>query len=1084
MSGAHFSARPVLDGLMDFQRATVDHVFSALHDEGGSGRFLVADETGLGKSIIARGLVARTIEHLQRDDSDVQRIDIVYVCSNMDLARQNIGRLNVTSEEEIAFSSRLSMLGKHSARLNSREGRSTVNGKLVNLVSFTPSTSFDPGFAFGQANERALLLLAMEDILGFDAEQLDWATCLLQGSVSSVEAMRGYVRRMRDELTEGIDPEVLTQFGELGRTSAKGEPPSLAVFAEILDDAMREGGEPSKETRRRVWPAVGHLRRDLAKAGIKTLEPDLIILDEFQRFRSLLDVDSDAGELAGALFAEHTAKVVLLSATPYKPFTYAEEDEDHAEDFINTIRFLHDETIDDAPRTDAVARALATYRRHITTGVDAHGPAEEASRLLLRVMSRNERPRIEERSMLEEHVTPADDLLADDLAGYVRLKDLATLLDPRANLMSVEYWKSAPYFLTFSNGYRLRQRIRDRGPTPDQSLTSALTAARHLTRAQIESREPVDLGNARLRRLSEEFLDTGAWRLLWMPPSLPYLEPDGVYAGLDTTRLTKRLVFSSWTATPASVASLLSYEVNRRMLASAADSAESARGRLLDYRTARTPGARPPSMSTLMLFWPMPGLAALADPRRFARAHASVTAAGLIAHARPGIAQTFGGPTRAEDPEDDDARRVWHAALSHPSSWPTGSSDRAMINAMSPTTKATTIERQRDEADEGKTSERLRQHVEYARNLAVAPALYADDEIVLAELGAFSPANIAWRVLDRLVVDTDVVTDDGKMLAAAALAGGLRTLFNTPHATTLVRSAHESSGADSHWRVGTSQRSRPYWRQILEYCANGNLEATLEEWLFNRRNEDVQAWTDESLLAFARDEAAAMSLRTSTLTAFDASAHGTADPTIPFPMRFAVRYGARDAQGGDDARMPEVRASFNSPFWPFVLVSTSVGQEGIDFHWWCHALLHWNIPANPVDFEQREGRVDRFRGHAIRKNVAYRHGVEALRSASPSPWRKLFELAEDLRSQHGHFTPDWVYPGPARIQRHVTPFALSKDVPVYEKVSRDVALYRLALGQPRQEDMIALLRDQDGGTPPARVNLMPPSARTVPRPDL
>src|SRR5699024_6608959 len=287
--------------------------------------------------------------------------------------------------------------------------------------------------------------------------------------------------------------------------------------------------------------------------------------------------------------------------------------------------------------TDAVARALATYRRHITTGVDAHGPAEEASRLLLRVMSRNERPRIEERSMLEEHVTPADDLLADDLAGYVRLKDLATLLDPRANLMSVEYWKSAPYFLTFTNGYRLRQRIRDRGTNPDPSLTSALTAARHLTRAQIERQEQVDLGNARLRRLSEEFLDTGAWRLLWMPPSRPYLAPAGVYAGLDTTSLTTRLAFTSWTATPASVASLLSYEVNRRMLASAADSAESARGRLLDYRTARTPGARPPSMSTLMLFWPMPGLAALADPRRFARAHASVTAAGLIADARPGI---------------------------------------------------------------------------------------------------------------------------------------------------------------------------------------------------------------------------------------------------------------------------------------------------------------------------------------------------------------------------------------------------------------------------------------------------------------
>src|SRR5699024_186712 len=144
---------PVLEGLMGFQRDAVDHVFTRLHDERGSRRFLVADETGLGKSIVARGLIAKTIERLQ-DDPDVDRIDIVYVCSNMDLARQNIGRLNVTGEQEVSFSSRLTMLGQHSARLNQRERRQTFNGKLVNLISFTPSTSFDPGHQTGQAQER------------------------------------------------------------------------------------------------------------------------------------------------------------------------------------------------------------------------------------------------------------------------------------------------------------------------------------------------------------------------------------------------------------------------------------------------------------------------------------------------------------------------------------------------------------------------------------------------------------------------------------------------------------------------------------------------------------------------------------------------------------------------------------------------------------------------------------------------------------------------------------------------------------------------------------------------------------------
>ena len=63
---------------------------------------------------------------------------------------------------------------------------------------------------------------------------------------------------------------------------------------------------------------------------------------------------------------------------------------------------------------------------------------------------------------------------------------------------------------------------------------------------------------------------------------------------------------------------------------------------------------------------------------------------------------------------------------------------------------------------------------------------------------------------------------------------------------------------------------------------------------------------------------------------------------------------------------------------PFVLASTSVVQEGIDFHWWSHSVIHWNLPSNPVDFEQREGRVNRFAGHAVRKNVAESRRADVL----------------------------------------------------------------------------------------------------------
>ena len=36
--------------------------------------------------------------------------------------------------------------------------------------------------------------------------------------------------------------------------------------------------------------------------------------------------------------------------------------------------------------------------------------------------------------------------------------------------------------------------------------------------------------------------------------------------------------------------------------------------------------------------------------------------------------------------------------------------------------------------------------------------------------------------------------------------------------------------------------------------------------------------------------------------------------------------------------------------------------------------MHWNLPGNPIDLEQREGRINRFKCLAIRQNVADKYG--------------------------------------------------------------------------------------------------------------
>jgi hypothetical protein len=60
---------------------------------------------------------------------------------------------------------------------------------------------------------------------------------------------------------------------------------------------------------------------------------------------------------------------------------------------------------------------------------------------------------------------------------------------------------------------------------------------------------------------------------------------------------------------------------------------------------------------------------------------------------------------------------------------------------------------------------------------------------------------------------------------------------------------------------------------------------------------------------------------------------------------------------------------FNSPYRPEILVSTSVGQEGIDLHRECRHVIHHDLCWNPATIEQRTGRVDRIGSKVERERV-------------------------------------------------------------------------------------------------------------------
>ncbi|WP_041302906.1 helicase-related protein [Mycolicibacterium rhodesiae] len=1031
----------ILAGLKGFQRDAVEHIIERLYrSPDASGRYLVADETGLGKSVIARGVIASAIAELQ-DAAHINRIDVVYICSSTDLAKQNLRRLNVTGDPHLGVTSRLTMLALETRHLSSD---ATLSGKKVNLVSFTPGTSFEMGWQTGSQEERQLLHILLNGMDGADMLLERASALFFQGGVATVDRFEAGIASMRATLGSGPDPVIQREFTAAIKASG------LRDQYDGLRDQLRGREALPPELRRDVNGLTARLRGALAAASVESLEPDLVILDEFQRFRHLIDPTSGsaASELAHHLFNYRDAKVLLLSATPYKPYTTVagDSDDDHYRDFMTTLEFLAG---GDEPALDRIRLAFSSYRQAIVAGSTALDEANTLRSELLPFMSRSERPRLQEGRDLHVRRVVSDVPTADDLRDYASLQRFARTLEAP---VSLDYWKSIPYFASFMEGYRPGERARQEfeSGTATAELSSSIAELRSISPAALRSYEHIDYANARLRAFAGETLDQGWWKLLWVPPSMPYFVPGEVYSNFSDGSVTKRLIFSAWSSVPTSVASLLSYEAERRMVAGSALTENTADARRavssrLDYVLRE---GRASSMSTLALFWPHPTLAELGDPLTLLDDGAPLIDAEA---ARNRVDERI----RSLAPPSSDVRpdAVSEALFAWPGKWPDGVHRRADAAAY-------WLAGRGGATNDGDTESggALREHAKIALEHTTEPRWHED----LALLAIHSPGNIAYRALARICGELDKELRTELWRAAARLANGVRTLFNRMDVLFLIDQIYG--------------HEQPYWKSVLRYCADGNLQSVLDEYCFQLKLELAGSGVDAIALRQITDRAVeALTLRTSRYNARTTDAQFA---RIPITVRFALRYGSVVGDS-ESVRAPEVRNAFNSPFWPFVLASTSVGQEGIDFHWWSHSVVHWNLPSNPVDFEQREGRVNRFGGHAVRKNVAAIHGRTALAAAGTGnhPWQVAFDAADD-RPELGEFSPWWIYPGDARVERLIVHFPLSREDAQYVRLRDSLTLYRMMLGQPRQEDMMELLRQRGvSENHVAQLDLRPPSRR-------
>jgi len=312
-------------------------------------------------------------------------------------------------------------------------------------------------------------------------------------------------------------------------------------------------------------------------------------------------------------------------------------------------------------------------------------------------------------------------------------------------------------------------------------------------------------------------------------------------------------------------------------------------------------------------------------------------------------------------------------------------------------------------------------------------AVTQSEVAALAEFALSGPGVVLGRCLYRF--DPECITSGkyGQLLDASW--NGLRSYLNR-----------------SLFQAAVTRRGQRYTHAIPEAVVAGNLESVLDEHLWIASKLDADA-----IMRFPRDLKKVLGLYEGRHRVHEP---GTVDEAFLLRCHAAMPFTdakIENAAGGEDRlRTDDMRRAFNTPFWPHVLTTTSLGQEGLDFHVWCRQLLHWDLCPSPLDLKQREGRIQCFGGLSVRSALAGQFRDHALREAGPhaSPWLVLADHADQQFSADASgLSPWWSCPN-EKIDRVFVVMPQSRQTAKFDRLSELRWVYRLALGQPHQQDFI------------------------------
>lgn len=1076
----------ILSKLKDFQRKTVKYAFNQMYEkENPTRRFLIADEVGLGKTLVARGLIAKAIDRFRSQiQNGTLRYDIIYICSNTEIAKQNINRLNViggVERKEFTFTSRITLLPVELKNLKKNR---------INFISFTPGTSFNLRSSEGIYQERALIyhLLKEKWNLSYRPKYVKFFQCYAKLEYWEKYLIKDFNKKnkidafLANKFLEKLEAKI-TQENQNNRENIYVRFEKTAEKFNYLHQGKKVSTDVSRERNR----IVGELRLLLAKSCISSLEPDFIILDEFQRFKNLLDGQDEMCKLAREMFDFEDARLLLLSATPYKMYTLYQEDEIHYDDFIRTVQFLLTNK-DDLKNSNRDIMSLKTqleeyknllYQMNENDLDDLYKCKKKIEKILMKVMCRTERNSgISKQDNMIKEYTEKVEVEPKEILNFINIDRIAQVVRHR-NCM--EYWKSSPYLLNFmDDDYKLKKDCVKGINDASLKVENALISARKsfLPWRKISKYKKIPADNHKLEVLLKNSMKNEAWKLLWIPPSLLYYQSNSFFD--DLKDYTKNIIFSSWKVVPKAIASLCSYEAERK----AKDFNKEQYGyggkerRKIKELNFAIKEDKPASMNLITLFYPCMTLAKRINPlkitQNYMKENGSLPSAeemeNEIKYKIRNILENTVLRKKLDSEGPFDQRWYWASLIFMDSVFYKDKIKEWFSLNGGDKYNLKNLNKKSDEDIEGDLRQAKKSEpshfAEHIGNLEEFFKLEPPE--MVKELG--NPPKDLLSVLSKIALASPAVTSLRTLsyysnryspvlfYNAALISFGFRSLYILPETISLIKQLCPDG---------------PYWKKILQYNIAGNLQSLLDEYmqvLFESLG--LMNLGDEERIVCELGEhiEKVVSIRTPSLYLDEIKIKNNKVGEIKkrsMRCRFAMRFGTGIKELGQEvSNITEVRNAFNSPFRPFILATTSIGQEGLDFHQYCHSIYHWNLPPNPVDLEQREGRIFRYKGHAIRKNIAAQYGIKLLGNHFKSNlWDELFNIAlKERESGANDLIPFWIFDqGKAKIQRHIPAMPMSREKNQKIALSRSLAVYRLVFGQPRQEDLINFINSQVGG---------------------